>query len=424
MSQNRKSLLPRVMDPTFIVAGLCTFAFYYVVYQPKMQGSILHRYTTEHVVEHVIVALFIWGIIDLVKNFLRFPRELLALPQEWLPPRQGRESAAGAATLLNQVKSRASFFRESKVGKRLQRALEFVTEKGSADEYREHLVYLAEQDEDNTHANYTLMRFVIGVTPVLGFLGTVVHFGTALSGFSADEVTEKLPEIVSEMGQAFNTTTVALSAAMTMMFSPFICERLERSIDHSIDRFIERELLNRFEAKDPNIMPFLAAVQSANEAALQAIGTTLHRQIEVWTQTLDVLFQRFDERQQVEARGWESALDTLQRRQEAFDAGREERLRQMLSLVDARQDKHMAQVQTLLERAVSIKDDFAGLASALREVSSGEGKLVELQGVLTENLRVLRETAQIEDALHGLTGAIHLLTARHHQTGLHDASAA
>ena len=29
-----------------------------------------------------------------------------------------------------------------------------------------------------------------------------------------------------------------------------------------------------------------------NEAALQAIGATLQRQIEVWTQTLDVLFQR------------------------------------------------------------------------------------------------------------------------------------
>jgi biopolymer transport protein ExbB/TolQ len=424
MSTNRKTLLPRAFDPSFILAALGTFAFYYAVYQPSMRGSILQRYTTEHIVEHVIVALFIWGIFDIIWKFLAFPREMLALRHDWLPPRQGRESAAGAAPLLQQLRAKSGWLRESKIGKRLIRALEFVHEKGSAEEYREHLLYLAEQDEDASHSNYTLMRFVIGVTPVLGFLGTVVHFGTALSGFSAEEVTEKLPEIVSEMGSAFNTTTVALTAAMTMMFALFICERTERGVVRSIDRLVERELLNRFESKDPNILPFLSAVQAANEAALQEISTTLSRQIDVWTSSLDMLFQRFDTRQQHETHGWQSALEELQQRQAVHDVGHEERLRNVLTMVDARQERHMTQVQTLLERAASMKDDFAGLADALRELSSGEGKLIELQSHLTDNLRVLRETQQIEDALHGLTGAIHLLTARHRQTGLHDSGAA
>ncbi len=105
-----------------------------------------------------------------------------------------------------------------------------MTEKCSAKDYREHLRYLAEQDEDAAHATYVLIRFVIGVTPVLGFLGTVIHFGTALSGISFDEMTEKLPTVVGEMGTAFNTTSVALVAAMTMMFSLFLCQRIERSI--------------------------------------------------------------------------------------------------------------------------------------------------------------------------------------------------
>jgi hypothetical protein len=97
-------------------------------------------------------------------------------------------------------------------------------------------------------------------------------------------------------------------------------------------------------------------------------------------------------------------------------------MRRILSTVDARQDKHMEQIQSLLERTAAAKDDFAGLAQALRDLAADEGKLVELQGHLADNLRVLRETQQIEDALHGLTGAIHLLTARHRQTGLHDAA--
>lgn len=424
MSQKPKSFSPRAFDPSFIIGAICTTAFYVYVHQPSMQGTALHRYTTEHVVEYVIVALFFWGIVDVLGKFLSFPRELFALRQEWLPPRQGRENPAVAAALLTQIKERGGWYLGSKIGKRVVQALEYVIDKGSADEYRDHLQYLADQDDDATHSSYMLIRFVIGVTPVLGFLGTVVHFGTALSDVSFDEMVEKLPGIVGEMGAAFNTTCVALATAMTMMFSLFILERMERGIFRSIDRFVERELMNRFEARDGSIMPFLSVVQSANDAALQAIGTTLERQIQVWTRTLDSLFHRFDERQQHEERGWQGALDVLQRRQESFDADREDRLRQMLAVVESRQEKHLMQLQALLERAVSVKDDFAGLAQVLRDVASGEGKLVEVQALLANNLRVLNETQQIEDALHGLTAAIHLMTARHRAGGGRDAAAA
>jgi hypothetical protein len=61
-------------------------------------------------------------------------------------------------------------------------------------------------------------------------------------------------------------------------------------------------------------------------------------------------------------------------------------------------------------------EGFHRVADALDNLGRGEGKLAELQAVLAENLRVIHETQQIDDALHNLTGAIHLLTARH-QTG-------
>ena len=60
---------------------------------------------------------------------------------------------------------------------------------------------------------------------MLGFLGTVVHFGTALGGHTAGDIGDKLPTVVAEMGTAFNTTTVALVAATSMMFCLFLCER-------------------------------------------------------------------------------------------------------------------------------------------------------------------------------------------------------
>ncbi len=81
-----------------------------------------------------------------------------------------------AQVLLDEVRSRPRWLVESRVGRRLVGALEYVTDRCSARDYREHLRYLSEQDEDNSHAAYVLIRFVIGVTPVLGFLGTVIHF--------------------------------------------------------------------------------------------------------------------------------------------------------------------------------------------------------------------------------------------------------
>ena len=332
--------------------------------------------------------------------------------------------AADAAQLLQQVRSRPAWLLKSRIGQRLVNALGFVSENGTADEFPEHLRYLADRDYNESHAKYTLIRFVIAITPILGFFGTVVHFGTALGGFSLAAIDEKLPTLVAEMGTAFNTTTVALGAAVTMTFALFLCERVERNLLDTIDRLVEAELLNRFEVKDPNVVPFMAAIQQANGEALKAIGVTLQKQITVWSQSLDMLFKRFDDRQKQEVTAWHEALDESRKRHEAYDANREERLGKVLTLVDGRQEKHMAQIQTALERVLTVRDNIGELVKSLNNIARGEGKLVELQATLSNNLRVLHETGQIDSAVHGLTAAIHLLTARNAKIGIHEDGAA
>jgi biopolymer transport protein ExbB/TolQ len=412
------------MDVSFLLGAAATAGFYALVFFTPLRDTMLYRYTTEHAVEYIIVALFWWGLMDVLLKVAAFPKEKLALRHEWLAARHGREPAANAQALLDRIRSQPQWVQDSKVGRRLTAALTFVTEKGSADDYREHLQYLADLDDDNSHSSYSLIRFVSGVSPVLGFLGTVIHFGTALSGISFDDLVDRLPGVVSEMGSAFNTTTCALAAAMTMMFSLFVCERIERGILHAIDRLIERELLNRFEVKDPAILPFLSVVQSANQEALAAIGATLKGQIELWSRTVDALFQRFDQRQQHELQSWQAALDVLQQRHEAYDNHLGERLHQSLVMVDDKQAQHLSLIQTTVEKAVAVRNDFAGLAKSLETIARGEGKLAETQAVLSDNLRVLRETQQIDEALHGLTAAIHLLTARNSVTGSRGSAAA
>ena len=424
MSAQPQNARRQGMGFSFMLGVAATAGFYALVFFTPLRDTMLYRYTTEHAVEYIIVALFCWGLMDVFLKVAAFPKESLALRHDWVPQRHGREPAANAQVLLDRIRAQPQWLQDSKIGKRLSAALGFVTEKGTADDYREHLQYLADLDDENSHSSYGLIRFVSGVSPVLGFLGTVIHFGTALSGISFDDLVERLPGVVSEMGSAFNTTTCALAAAMTMMFALFVCERIERGIVHTIDRLIERELLNRFEIKDPTILPFLSVVQSANQEALAAIDATLKGQIEIWGHTLEAVFQRFDQRQQHELHAWQAALNVLQQRHEDYDANLSERLRQSLVMVDGKQEQHLSLIQTTVEKAVAVRDDFAGLARSLEAIARGEGKLAETQAVLSDNLRVLRETQQIDEALHGLTAAIHLMTARQSLPGNRGAAAA
>ena len=56
--------------------------------------------------------------------------------------------------------------------------------------------------------------------------------------------------------------------------------------------------------------------------------------------------------------------------------------------------------------------ELAKLVQELGGVFAGKGELVKLQASLADNLQLLNNTQQIDQALHGLTAAIHLLTAR------------
>ena len=423
MSKQRKSLAPHHADPSFILAAIATAVFYGVVFLPSMRGTLLYHYTTEHAVEYVIVAVFIWGIIDIALKLLSFPREILSLRQEWLPPRQGREPMAQAHVLLDEVRARPRWLLESRVGRRLVAALEYVTERCSAKDYREHLRYLSEQDEDNSHAAYVLIRFVIGVTPVLGFLGTVIHFGTALSGISFNEMTEKLPVVVGEMGTAFNTTSVALIAAMTMMFSLFVCQRIERNLLRAVDRLVDRELLRRFEFKIRASRPsYRHSHRPTKKHSRRSIPRCSGRSRFGWPPSIRS-FNDSTTANSTSFRTGSAVLEAFDQRHEAHDLSLHDQLRQSIVLVDSRHETQFAQIQALLERAVGARDDFAAFLKTLDEISRGEGRLLELQESLSENLRVLHETQQIDKALHGLTAAIHLITARHHQSGPHAAAA-
>jgi biopolymer transport protein ExbB/TolQ len=409
----QKRALPDWVDLPMAVAALLTVAFYVIVNRQFPPGSIIHRYTTEHVVEYVVVTFFIWGIVDVLFKLCGFPLELLALRQPSLSQRNGKELVSKSKILFAQLHSRPKWFLDSRYGQRLLKALGYLQEKESADGFHDYLRYLASQDEEKTHGNYGLVRFICWVAPVLGILGTVIHFGSAFGGLSVDEIGDNLTKVVGEIGTAFNTTTVALAAAITMMFSLFMCERIECGIIHSISRRIDLELLNRFEVVDESITPFLQAVQAGNQATLKALDGHLEKQLQIWSTAFQRLQQEGEKRLQSHAQVWEQSLAKVHTLFEHSDSQREQKLLKLLGDLQQQRNEQRSQGQGMVNQMAGLQTHFAQLVEALSNLNRGEGELVKLQQTLAQNLHGLRETGQLDQALHGLTAAIHLLTARH-----------
>lgn len=405
--------LGRSLDGPIVLAAFITVGFYVMVSHESMQQTLLHKYTTEHATEYVIVAMLSWGLSDLALRCLRFRRENLALQHTCLPARRGPEPAGRASEFYASIQSQPQWLQNTRLGTRLRHALVYVHEKQSADGFDDHLRDLSERDSHRTHANYAVARFVVWVSPVLGFLGTVVHFGTALGGFSSDNLADKLPIVTAEMGTAFNTTTMALGASTVIMLCMFLVERAEQGIVHEVDARADRELSNRFLVESAELSPVFSAIESSNRALLSAIAELARRQVQAWPEMLAMLHKSQQEWQNQQMQAWETIVNRQQQRDQGVETARENRLQSFLDAFESRRADHQARLQVTVDQITAVQDNLGQVAEQLAGVLKGEHQLLDLQRSLADNLQLLQQTRGFDEAVHGITAAIHLLTVRH-----------
>ena len=370
----------------FLIGMGISGVYYLIVHLPFMSDSVLHAYTTHHATEYAIVLLFFWASAEHVLCYLKGTREKIATARVKLPACQGLEETDRAGVLLESFRREHVADCDSLVYQRIQSALRFVHERQSADGFREYLETLATRNNDQIFERYGFSRFVTTILPILGLIGTVVHFGAALTGLSLEGLTEKLPKMLSSMGTAFNTTFTAMTCMVVTFLVRFLVERRDQMQLQKIDAFMEDELLHRFRSVDgatKQVIDLLRASNSTTMSALVSIEKTL---IDEWNSRLNASQCRWDE---------------LNQRQEL-------NLVHFLGMVERQQQSHVAEVRQWNDELVVAQKMTNEIASSL----VADGQLLQLQDRLAENLTLLQQSQRMEDAMHELTAAIHLFTAR------------
>jgi len=391
-----------------------------VIHFGPLRDTVARRYVS-HPVEYVEVVMFCGALGALGAKLWGCHSERRACHRNVVPAWNGETvPVSEAAKLLARLKEVPRNLQNTLIVRRADAILDFLCSRGSAADLDDHLRSLADTDALALEGSYALTRFITWAVPILGFLGTVLGITGAISGVTPEVLENSLSTVTDGLALAFDATALALGLTMVTMFVSFMTERAEQSVLDQVDRFADHELAHRFERAGAVGGEFVEVVRRNTDILLQAVDRLVQRQTALWAQALEEADQRRKEAEQSQLDRTTNALES------ALEETLETHARRLAALENQTLEDTSGLMEKLADLATTVRDagkeqqaalaqvnqGIAAQLEALAHLQDGEKGLRRLQETLNQNLATLAGAGTFEQALHSLTAAIHLLTAR------------
>jgi len=242
-----------------------TFGFYLPLGWGIVQNNLIQPYFAGHPVEYIETALFFIGVAALLLKALDSAFQFSAIPETKLPAANASgDSHERTAELLGTLKKLPQRLRDTYLAQRLSNALRYVHQSETAEGMDEQLRYLADVAAERSHDGYSLVRIIIWATPMLGVLGTVIGITLALGELSPealiDAPKDAMQGLLAGLSVAFDTTALALSLSIVLMFLQFLVREVETQLLTAVDRKVEDELVGRFAGAAKSTDPQLSLI--------------------------------------------------------------------------------------------------------------------------------------------------------------------
>ena len=367
-------------------------------------NPLLHRYFLGHPIAVATTIMFFVALAALILRGVNLLNQQLILSTLKLPERnvQWKQGAREqACELLTHAESWSQRITSSYPGLRLIGLLEIIRNTGSISTLGDEMKYASERDADRQYEGASLVRIIIWATPMLGFLGTVMGITQALGDLAGQQIGEDLngamQGLFSGLYVAFDTTAVALTLSIVLMFCQFMADQLETELLEGVDQLVENELRGRFGGSEPT-----------DSAALPT----------------DSLVTTMDELVAAQASQWSEAIASVQHHWQQWTAEQGESMGEAMSLAlvsamekqtEIQQDQWQQWQGLLKENAQLLaghQEKMNQQSALLGRVMEATGEVSSLEKALNSNLNHLQETRQFEDAVISLSAAIQLLSTR------------
>ncbi|RME73019.1 MAG: MotA/TolQ/ExbB proton channel family protein [Planctomycetota bacterium] len=212
-------------------------------------------FTERGPVQYVVVFLTLWalGIVFSKALKVRYQRSTLSV-RELVPERADFVlSPATVDTVLKRLEALCDDPDRFVLFHRVQVALSNLRNMGQIGDVEQVLNAQADADEDVIASSHTLLNGILWAVPVLGFIGTVQglsaaigRFGSILSGAQElSAIQPALREVTAGLATAFDTTLVALIAAVTIHFLSVGVRKGEEELLDGCRSYCQRHVVGR-----------------------------------------------------------------------------------------------------------------------------------------------------------------------------------
>ncbi len=271
-----------------LLGGGAAALFYILLLRGPLGFELAKRYFASHPVAYITTCMFFVGLAALLSKAADVVWQLRAGQRVELEGPSGFWRPQHCEDLQSHLRRAGA---GSMLARQLHDALEFVRRNRSAVELDNELKHLADVDYERSQQGYVLANIIIWATPMLGFLGTVIGITQALGDLDpsqlASDPQQAMNGLLAGLYIAFDTTALALTLSIVLMFVKFPVERLETQQLEWTDARTSELLGGRFEqlgGEDRD--PYVAAVQQIGESVLEATRQLVAQQAVLWNASL------------------------------------------------------------------------------------------------------------------------------------------
>ena len=402
-----------------LLIGLAAGSMFYVlIFEGPLDTPAMHRYFASHPIAYAEVAMFMVGAAALLLKLGDVIAQQQSLRKFSFDAAARYQDPTDAADkMLNSLAAMPRAQQESYFGHRLREALEYVRRKNAAIGLDEELKYLSDSDGLRQQESYSFVRIIIWATPMLGFLGTVIGITQALGDLDPEELANSVQTamdgLLSGLYVAFDTTAVALTLSIILMFVQFVVERIETGLLGTVDDLAAKELLERFDDRAFGSDPQLIAVDRMTVAVAKTTELLAQKQTDLWKRTIEA--SNIQWRDMLESSGDQMRTALTESLQSSL-ASHADRLAQLGKQADEQVSHRWEQWQTALSHSARLlqgqQEEMVRQGKIMNEVVQATGEVIKLEKALNENLDSLAGAKNFEDTVMSLSAAIHLLNAR------------